>query len=52
MLYPNGDRVRILNFQEPHPWESIEALDSLLPRGMLPLLISVNRKAGLCHIPS
>lgn len=45
MLYPSGDRVRILNFQGSHHWEPIENLDSLLPRGMLTLLISVDRSA-------
>ena len=42
MLYPEGDRVRILNLGGDNYWESIEALDSLLPRGMLTLLISVS----------
>jgi hypothetical protein len=45
MLYPRGDRVRILNFQGEHHWEPIENLDSLLSPGMLTLLISVDRRA-------
>ena len=45
MLYPHGDRVRILNFQGPNHWESIEAFDSLMPAGMFTLLISVQGKA-------
>ena len=44
MLYPQEDRVRILNFQGPFHWEPIEQLDSLLPRGMFTLLISVQRR--------
>ncbi len=44
MLYPRGDRVRVLNFQGEHHWEPIEKLDSL-PSGMLILLISVHSKA-------
>jgi hypothetical protein len=45
MLYPRGDRVRILNFQGEHHWETIENLDALLPPGMLTLLITVDRRA-------
>ncbi len=44
MLYPQEDRVRILNFQGPFHWEPIEQLDSLLPRGMFTLLISVEHR--------